>query len=344
MVAIMDEHKYLITSSLVLLAALALAVALRFTQVVTIPFVLAIFIAIFTVPLLDAQVVRLKFPRSIAFVVTILVVMAVMAVICLLVAQAIQTILTTTSQYSKNFTSFVEQLFVYVNGWGIELNQQEVISAARQKIPLLVTNTFGTVLGFLSSVFLTAIFTIFLLAGRNPYVIHKGFYAKIDIDIRRYITIKVVTSTVTGLLVWLFLALFKLELAAVFGMLAFLLNFIPSIGSAIATFLPLPVAIVQFDNPLLIILVVVIPGSVQIVIGNIIEPKLMGRSLNLHPVAILAALSFWGLIWGIVGMFLAVPLTAILRTVFLQFDTLRPVGKLMGGEVPSTGEPDASTS
>jgi AI-2 transport protein TqsA len=69
-------------------------------------------------------------------------------------------------------------------------------------------------------------------------------------------------------------------------------------------------------------------------IGNVIEPKLMGKGLNLHPVTILLALSFWGLLWGIAGMFLAAPMTAVIRIVMMQFDTLRPVGKLLAGELP----------
>ena len=132
------------------------------------------------------------------------------------------------------------------------------------------------------------------------------------------------------------LAAFKLELAAVFGMLAFLLNFIPSIGSIVATLLPIPIAIAQFQNPWLIGLVVAIPGIIQIGIGNVIEPKMMGSGLNLRPVVILLALSFWGLIWGPVGMFLSVPMTAMIRIVLMQIETLRPLGMLMAGQLPES--------
>jgi len=338
-VAIKEERTRLVTGSLIVLAALAVAVALHYTQAVMIPFVLAVFIATLASPLLDALILKLKFPRSIALVVSLLVLLAVMGVICLLVAQAIQMILATTSRYSQSFTDFVAQMLGRFKDWGIELNQQEIVGALSQKVPQIVTSTFGTVFGFLSSVMLTAIFAAFLLAGRDPRVIHQGVFAEIDSNIRRYIATKVVLSTVTGVAVWVLLALFGLELAAVFGMLAFLLNFIPNIGSIIATLLPLPVALAQFDSPLTITLVVLLPGSVQMAIGNIIEPKLLGKGLNLHPVTVLLALSFWGLIWGVVGMFLAAPLTAILRIVCLQFRALQPVGKLMGGEMPGSAAP-----
>jgi AI-2 transport protein TqsA len=123
-----------------------------------------------------------------------------------------------------------------------------------------------------------------------------------------------------------------LELAGVFGVMSFLLNFIPSIGAIIATLLPIPIAMAQFQSPWPVILVIVVPGVLHNVLGNIVEPKLMGEGLDLHPVTILLALSFWGLLWGIVGMFLAAPITAAIRIVLLQFDTLRPIGNLLAGD------------
>jgi len=335
-----DEHTRLIIGSLVTLALLAIAMVLHITRAIMIPFVLAIFIATLVSPLLDVLVLKCKWPRIVAYLVTLLVVLAVLTVICLLVAQAIQMIVTTSSKYSDSFSKFAGQIFAQVKQWGIEINQQELITSLSKKVPRVVTNTFGTLLGFFSSFFLTTIFILFLLAGRNPHLVHRGIFAEIDGKIRQYVLTKVVVSTITGLLVWLILALFKLELAAVFGILALLLNFIPSVGSIIATLLPLPVAIAQFSNPWMIALVIFIPGSLQMAIGNIIEPRIMGKGLNLHPVTIILALSFWGLIWGIVGMFLAAPLTAILRIVFMQFDTLKPLGYLMGGEIFGTEKHD----
>lgn len=175
---------------------------------------------------------------------------------------------------------------------------------------------------------------MFLLIGRKPRVVSSGIYKDVDEKIRKYIGTKAVISMATGLLVWVTLSLFGLELAGVFGIFAFLLKVIPAIGSIIATLLPIPIAVAQFENPWLITAVVVVPGAIQMSIGNVIEPKLMGEGLQLHPVVILLALSFWGLLWGVVGMFLAVPMTAIIRIVLMQFETLRPVGRLLAGELP----------
>jgi AI-2 transport protein TqsA len=152
---------------------------------------------------------------------------------------------------------------------------------------------------------------------------------------------KFVLSATTGLLVGIILAAFGLELALVFGVMAFLLNFIPSVGSIVATLLPLPVALLQFDNPLMVAAVILFPGALQVTIGNFIEPLVMGEGLDLHPVTIIMGLIFWGLLWGVVGMLLAAPIMAILRIVFARVEITRPVAELLAGRLPRgfpTGE------
>ena len=192
------------------------------------------------------------------------------------------------------------------------------------------------------SIIFVSIFVIFLLSGRDPRVVRKGIYADIEQKIRRYILTKVAISTVTGLLVWFTLDKLGLPLANVFGILAFLLNFIPSIGSIISTMLPIPIAVAQHQaghgDLVWLMLVILVPGLIQFVIGSLIDPKLMGEGLNLHPVTILLALSFWGLLWGIVGAFLAAPITAAIRIVLMQFDTLKPVGMLLAGQFSAETE------
>ena len=216
---------------------------------------------------------------------------------------------------------------------------KDVIDSVRQVVKDLTNymfnmlkSTVGVILGLIWGALFVCIFVIFLLAGRNPYAEHSPIYADIVGKIRRYLATKVLISAVVGVLVWASLALIGMELSGVFGILAFLLNFIPNIGPLIVTVLPIPIAVVQFQSPLPVILVVAVPGIIHNVIGNIVEPKLMGEGLDLHPVTVLLALSVWGMLWGIMGMFLSVPITAVIRIVLLQFDTLRPIGNLLAGE------------
>jgi AI-2 transport protein TqsA len=338
-----DETTWLVTGSLIILATVAVALVLRYTRAIMIPFVLAIFIVQLVNPILDFQVLRLRLPRVIAWVVTFLVVIVIMVLFGLLVVQSVQTIISRAGTYSEEFVKLAEEAFVVMDRWGIDLTQDKIVSDLRNRIPGMVTNTLGTVFGLTSSFFFVLIFAAFLLAGRNPYGVRSGVYADIDYNVRRYIAIKVVVSTLTGLLVWVSLSLIGLELAGVFGMLAFLLNFIPSIGSIVSTLLPIPIAVAQFQEPWPVILVVAIPGVLQTTIGNVVEPKLMGKELNLHPVTVLLALSFWGLLWGIVGMCLAAPMTAVLRIVLMQFDTFKPLARLLAGELPKIGPKGSAT-
>ncbi len=330
------ETAWLTTISLMTIAMLAAGVMLIYARSVLIPFVLAVLVFLLVSPVLDFLVLKLKFHRPFAVLVTLLLVLVIIAIIFTLLTEAVQTIIATAGQYGESFANLIDSILEKTNDWTLTPDRAQINDILSKKVPGLVTGSFGTAFDIIGKLFIVAIFVIFLLAGRNPNLQWSGVYADVINKVRKYIITKVAISTVTGLLVWITLAAFKLELAAVFGMLAFLLNFIPSIGSIVATLLPIPIAVAQFQNPWMVAFVVAIPGTIQITIGNVIEPKIMGSGLNLHPVVILLALSFWGLIWGPVGMFLSVPMTAMIRIVLMQVETLRPFGMLLAGKLPES--------
>jgi AI-2 transport protein TqsA len=486
-----EEMNWVITASLAILAVVALAIALIYTRKLMIPFVVALFIVALVSPIEDFQVKRLRLPRLIAVIVTLLIVLAVMALVSLFLVQSSRTIAYTAAPYSKSFYDLAGRVlkpleYVYkleepspptqpvvpetpklqlgaapndvgpvekkpeavdlfsvvkdadkpgilevrshtsrptrpkaggfdssvlwndrpepnrptpaedttpsavpresaapasgaltkeanqptapaaraaagaaaqdtneARGPAAEPNDaakhqrridtrkiirdlidnvQQIMRDMANHMFAVLRNTVGAVFGLLSGAIFVSIFVIFLLAGRNPYAEHSQMYRDVVANIRRYLATKVFTSALVGVLVWASLAIIGMKLASVFGVLAFLLNFIPVIGPVIVTFLPIPLAMAQFQSLWPVILVVVIPGGIHNVIGNIIEPKLMGKGLDLHPVTVMLALSFWGLLWGIVGMLLAAPITAAIRIVLMQFDTFRPIANLLAGE------------
>lgn len=329
-----QERSALITTSLIIITMVHISIALIYAKSVLIPFTLAIFIALLVSPVMDFLIKKFKLPSSAALAITILLVITFLSILFVFFSYAIQTVIKTADNYSANFIALMENAFEYLGRWNIEMDSQKLLQATQKQIPKVVTNTFGSIMGFFSSTIFVCIFVLFLLIGYKPQNQPKGIYADIIHKTRRYITMKTVVSIITGLLVWLTLLAFGLKLAPVFGIMAFLLNFIPSIGSVVATLLPVPIAFAQFQNPWLIAFVIIIPGAIQITIGNIIEPKLMGKELSLHPAAILLALSFWGLFWGVIGMFLAVPITAIIRIILMQFDSLKPISDLLAGKLP----------
>ncbi|MDA1372360.1 MAG: AI-2E family transporter [Proteobacteria bacterium] len=151
-------------------------------------------------------------------------------------------------------------------------------------------------------------------------------------DIQKYISIKMFTSALTGILSYAFLSIVDVDFAGVWGLLIFLLNFIPTVGSIIATIFPAMIALAQSDGYTLFLLVLVGIGAFQVCIGNILEPRLMGSSFNLSPIVILLNLALWGYIWNIPGMFLCVPLLIIVTIILSHFPQTRPIAVMLSSD------------
>ena len=150
-----------------------------------------------------------------------------------------------------------------------------------------------------------------------------------------YLALKACLSVLLGVVSWLVMWTFGLEFAVFWALLTAVLNFVPYIGSALGVLLPMVMAIVQFEDLGTILSIVLALTAVQFVIGNFLDPYVMGSSLNLSPFAILISLAVWSELWGVAGAFLAVPITAITVIVFSEFPGTRPVAVLLSqrGEV-----------
>jgi AI-2 transport protein TqsA len=150
-------------------------------------------------------------------------------------------------------------------------------------------------------------------------------------QIGSYLALQFLISLTTGILVWLALVVIGVDFAATWGILAFVLNFIPTVGSIIASLLPVLVATIQFYpsywTPIICLVSMLI---IQMVMGNVVSPKVMGDRLNLSPVAILLSLLFWGWLWGIIGALLSVPFTAAIMIVCENIEPLQPISIMMG--------------
>lgn len=182
------------------------------------------------------------------------------------------------------------------------------------------------------------IFMFFMLAGdgrgKTP---QPQMWLEIESRIREYIVMKTMISFVTGVAVWLVLWFFAIPLALVFGLLAFLLNFIPNIGPMIMCALPLPLVFLspQLSFASMLVVTVLLTG-IQFISGSLVEPKVMGSSFQLHPVVIMLTLLLWGLIWGLPGMFLSTPITAAMKIVMEQFTYTQPLARLLEGNLQVT--------
>ena len=157
------------------------------------------------------------------------------------------------------------------------------------------------------------IFLLFIAIGEKSETARQIIDDEVESKITRYITTKFFTSFLTGLITFVILVIFKVEVALLLATITFFLNFIPNIGSIIAIVAAAPIIFLKFNISFYLLFVLGLLSATQFIIGNILDPKLLGENLGLHPVVILLSLLFWGYIWGIAGMFIAVPLSAIIK-------------------------------
>lgn len=343
-----DEQARIITTCLIILTTIALAGALLYTRDVMIPFVLAVFITYMVSPLVDMLQLRLRMPRIISISIAMFIICAVTYIIASLIVYSIQSVLENQDLYQQRLVAMIDQLVEWLDGFDIDIKQEEILLQIQDGIRNLPISWWlrylaGQAMNVITKGGLVLIFAVFLLLGRNPRRIKTGLYAEIDSKVRKYLLTKMAISATTAIIVGLIFWIMKLDLALVFAVLTFLLNFIPSLGSIIATLLPLPVAFIQYDSVLPVILILALPGAVQLIIGNFLDPKLLGYSLNLHPVVVILSLVFWGLLWGPVGMVLAAPIMAVLRIVLARIETTRPIADVLIGRLPQPYEDNDDT-
>ncbi|CAM3856841.1 AI-2E family transporter [Arcobacter cloacae] len=150
--------------------------------------------------------------------------------------------------------------------------------------------------------------------------------------VKTYIFITTVISLITGFLTYLICEMFSLQGAVLWGFIAFVLNFIPTIGSIIAVLIPMIFALIQFPEISDVLLLSLCLVLIQFVIGNILYPRLMGNKLNISQFVVILSLVVWGAMWGTVGMFLSVPLMMILMITLAQFHSTKNLAILISGD------------
>lgn len=155
-------------------------------------------------------------------------------------------------------------------------------------------------------------------------------------SIRSFIWSKTIISLITAVVSYVILLIMNVDYAFFWSFLVFILNFIPYIGPMISSLLPAVFAVLIFDDLMKFVYVSAALGGVQIILGNFIEPKIMGKGTNLSPVSVLISIAFWGMIWGVVGMILAVPVMAVIVIVLSQIKTTRFMAILLSerGNIP----------
>ena len=203
---------------------------------------------------------------------------------------------------------------------------------------LIFSNVLNNLTAFAGNFSFIIIFLIFFIVEEKYFIkkikiISKSknikILNKINSDIYSYFQLKTLTSCLTGILTFLILFLMKSDLAPAFGILSFFLNFIPFIGSLLSIALPFLFTLIQFLSyyePLFTLLLLLI---VQIYVGNILEPKLMGKTLNISPLVMIIFLTVMGKLWGITGMFLSVPILVVFLIILSNFNSTKRIAILV---------------
>lgn len=334
----MDGHR-LTNAFLFVLAIVAVATVLRVASTVFLPLAVAILLSFVFSPVVGF-LKRLKVPRVIGIVVVILFLLALGFLVGLVLYSSSQSLLRQFPVYQERFTTLVSQLIDRFDLPEDILNQLE-IGAAIRGVALEIS---GNLVSFLSGFTLVVIFLLFVLL-EEPYLRGKLMdavqgratrkvtimIAHINQQVSRYLVVKFMISGLTAGAIFLEYTLIGVDFPFIWMVLTFLFNFIPSIGSIAITIIASVFALVQFlPDWNFVILAAGAMAVTQLLIGNIMDPQLLGERLNLSPVVILLSLLLWGYIWGIMGMFIAVPITGAIKIAFENIPATRPLGVLMG--------------
>jgi predicted PurR-regulated permease PerM len=327
----------------VLLAFLALFMGIQFlkdAQIVFLPLLVALLLSFLALPVV-AGLTKLKVPAPLAVGLVLVLVLCLLGGLGLLVRESVSGFIDKYPQYQPKIEGLWRDVTSKLGVTGEHLQQFELAKKGGE----FLQTSLNQMLNILGQFFLVLFFLMFLLLGQHGIAlkIQRAFdrgeeiqkvLDEIQRQVVRYVSLKTATSLATGIVVWVVLAAYGVDFSLLWGVLAFALNFIPTVGSIVATVPPIVIALIQFDTWTAIWVTAWLTG-VQMIIGNLIEPRVMGQGLDLDPLVVLLGLVFFGWMWNIVGAILAVPLLVVVKIVCAHIGGLEAVAVMMGmGTLP----------
>ncbi|MDR1950173.1 MAG: AI-2E family transporter [Spirochaetaceae bacterium] len=338
------------------IACIFAGAVLKITSPVILPFTIALLLALVMRPMVNFFKKR-SIPPGFAILLAVFLIIAGLYCLGMVLFSSGRTILSLYPKYERRLSeiyawgagffelSYDEHLSFFENLWS-----QLGVRTRIRNITLSLSNSF---IVFLKDAVMVVLFVVFLLIEtahfkekielafenkRSSQIIRIS--ADVMLQITRYLSTKFVISLVTGVIVTIGLGLTGLEFALVWGGIQFVLNFIPNLGS-IATGVGATIfALLQFwPVPGPVITVGLIMLGTNVIIGNILEPKIMGDNLGLSPFVVLLSLMTWGWLWGFAGMILAVPMTVIIKILCENVPVLEPLSIILGPRPPRRRRP-----
>jgi len=336
------EDRKLITVFGGIMVAFICGVVLKLAQPVLFPFFLAIFFYFMLSPVMDF-LVRLKIPRTVTIAAILLVFFILVYLLVVVFYSSGKTFASELPRYGERINSVLEYLQTHIKTAGIKWDPLAYIKNLDvDKIASFLLASLGSFFSLAANLLIIFVFLVFMLAGRGKIKIKverslsktrasqvNRVIDHIDSQVQKYLAIKTLICVINGVIVGVVLVCFRVDFAIVFGFQAFLLNYIPNIGSTIATALPVIIAFLQFGNFWPVFWIFIIITILDNLVGNVLEPKLMGKGLGLSPLAIIFSLIFWYWLWGIPGTILAVPILAVLKIVASNIPSLKFAAELI---------------
>ncbi len=320
--------------SLIILTVIAVGFALYFMRPVLLPVLFALFLYLCLTPLIDFQMRTLRMPYVLALITTAVIGTLLLLSIIAIAGSAVARMAADVNTYQQQLNMLVERLsnVIPLERFGGH-EASNYLQMSQSSVSGFATAAIYELSSLLSNSVFVVILAVFILLSRGSQR-RDGLIADLETHVRRYISGTVLLSALTGLSVGITLALLGVRFTLVFGLFAFLLNFIPVIGPVLATLLPLPIVLLSPELSFTAkALALAIPAVIQFVMGQIVSPRVIGRSLALHPVTVLLFLLFFQMIWGVGGAFMATPIAAVVKIVFEHFRATQPLAKLLAGDL-----------
>ncbi len=291
-----------------------------------------------------------KVPSAVAIVIIVVTILIIANLSSVFIYTSIISFNDELPKYVQKSEQIIKSSDAFIQSLGVSPSYKKSIDVTKmlngEKIAGIVGGLISGIAGLFTNFILILIYVIFLLTefGSIKKRVQKAFNSDRAIkvnetlndilsDVRKYIVGKTLINLAHAMTVLIVFWIFGLDFALIWGLLTFILAYIPNIGSLIATVLPFLTALMQYDNiftPLILLAIMAVSGSMY---GNIVEPKILGDKLNLSPILLLFSLIFWGYLWGIVGMILSVPVMSMIKIVLSKFESTRPISILMSYEV-----------
>lgn len=324
---------------LLIIAVVAVGSVLRLTGAIFLPLVVALLLSFVVTPIIRL-LTHYRMPRLLSVFIIVILFVGFAFLIGLILYESSQSLLQEFPTYQQRF----RELAVYViEMFGLPEDILQEVDLNRT-IGSLVLSFTGNFMAFASGLTLVLVFLLFVLL-EQPYLrskLRQAFkdhatrkiviiIAHITNQVGRYLGVKLFVSALTAVIVFVAFSIIGLDFVFIWSVLTFMFNFIPSIGSIIITILSTLFAILQFAPEWnYVVATALAMSATQMLIGNIVDPQLLGDRLNVSPVVILLSLLLWGWIWGVMGMFLAVPLTVAIKISFENIPGMEPAGIMMG--------------